>query len=372
MSTTSQFIAGAEGLDIYPAGAIGNVFPWYQTNATYQGTIKAGAGPFAGNALAFAAASLNASGQELQFNSTMQVMKNIAAASGGSGAFGVCGWINVGAPVANGTDTLLGIGSSVSATPVIPLLGLTNSSTGGLNLVLPSSVSSLTSAPHLLAITPNTQYWVGVYFAYKQNAGMTATLCLSGTPVFTDVPITWTSDVFSAGQIANRLKFFSATTAPWQIDDVIIQAVSAADTGLWPTGTVTPETIPQFSPRQISLATVTGNGTLNQWSASGSQPNYQSATDPSGANSVIATAVNLTDRYVWNTQASDVKAVVYRGQSSRYGQISPVQFANGQQAVMSTTLAAPSEFIGISESDGTNPWTATSINAAEFGQVSHN
>jgi hypothetical protein len=371
MSSTPQFIAGAEGLDIYPAGAIGNVFPWYQTNATYQGTIKAGAGAFAGNALSFAAASLNASGQEMQFSSTMQVMKNLASA-GGSGAFGVCGWINVGAPVANGTDTLLGLGTSMSGTPVIPLLGLTNSSNGGLNLVLPSSVSSLTTNPHLLAITPNTQYWIGVYFAYKPNGLLTATLCLSGTPVFTDVALTWTSDVFTAGQIANRLKFFAATTAPWQIDDVIIQAVSSADTALWPSGTITPETIPQFSPRQISLATVTGNGTLNQWEASGSQPNYQSATDPTGANSVIATGINLTDRYVWTTEANDVKAVVYRGQSTRYGQISPVQFTNGQQTRMPAALSGPSEFIAFSENDGTSPWTASSINSAEFGQISHN
>jgi hypothetical protein len=372
MSATPEFVAHAEGLDIYSVGAIGNAFPWFETNSTYQGQIVAGAGAFGGNALSFAASGANASGQELQFPSTMQLMRSLATA-GGSGAFGVSAWIEIGNPVVTGNiDTLLALGTSQASGEVFPILGLTNSGTAGLNLVLPSTMASLSTSPHLLALTPNNYLWVGIYFSYKPTGVLTATLCLAGSAIFEDVTVTFATDVFTAGQIVNRLKFYSATTASWTIDDIIIQAVSSAD-AIWPAPTtLAPELIPQFSPREISLATATGNGPVDQMTPSGSESNYQSATDPTGANSVIATAINQTDLYTFSTQATDIKGVVYRGASPKYNNLSAVQYVGSTQTTMGVTSSGPNEFIGVSENDGTNPWTAASFAAAAFGQTSHN
>jgi hypothetical protein len=371
MSAIAQFIAGAEGMDIYSAGPIGNAFPWFQTNSAYQGVVTASGGAFGTKSLSFSAASSNGSGTEYQFASTMQFLRTLATA-GGSGAFGVCGWIEIGTPVANGTDVLIALGTNAAAGPALPLLGLSNSVGGGLNLLLPSTTASLTNAPHALTVTPGTYVWVGVYFTYKPTGVLTATMCLAGGVIFKDLPITWSTDIFSAGQVANRLKFYSAVTAPWQLDDLIIHAVSSAD-AIWPAPTtLNPEVLPQYTPRQISLATVTGNGTVNQMAPSGSAPNYQSATDPTGNNSVIANAINQSDRYTWSTSAADIKAVVYRGASNKYSQLAAVQAVAGNQVTMPLAIAGPNEFIGISENDGSALWTAASIGAAEFGQTSHN
>jgi hypothetical protein len=367
MTAAPQFLAAAEGFDKYTTGALGSNWPWATTNTAYQGTVTASAGAFTGNALAFPTAAANTSGMTYQFPSTMQFMRSLAAV-GGSGAFGVSGWVSLGASAAQGTNTLLGLGSANAGAAVFALLGQTYSSGGGLALVFPSTTVNLTTAPYSFAVTPNTYYWVGLYFAYKPTGALTATYCVNGVPIFTDVTVAFASDIFTAGNIANQLKLYAGPVGTWTLDDLIVQNVSSAD-ALWP-GTATPETIPQFSPRHITMATITGNGTLNQWVASGSEPNYQSVTDPTGANSVTANAVSLTDRYKWSTSAVDIKGVVYRGASTRYANISPVQLVGSTQTVMNTNTGA-SEYIGVSENDGTNLWTAASIAAGEFGQTSH-
>lgn len=371
MSATAQYIVAAEGLDIYAAGAIGNAFPWFQTNTTYAGQIVAGAGAFGGNGLSFQSASANQSGLEYQFPSTLQVLRNQSGA-GGEGAFGVCGWISVGSPVLAGdTDILLALSSSVAESDVLPILGVMNSSTSGLNLVLPSTVGSLTNAPHLLSIAPNSYVWVGVYLSYQPTGELNATLCLAGSPIFQNVSVTFSTDVFTVGQIVNRLKFYAAQTAPWTVDDLVIHALSSAD-ALWPSpATLTPALIAPLTPRQITLASATGNGSVDQMTASGSEPNWQSATDATGANSVIATAVPQSDRYKWSTAATDIRALVYRGQSAKYNQLSAVQAVSGVQTTMAVSQAGPNEFVGVSENDGTNLWTDSSVAAAEFGQISH-
>lgn len=371
MSATPQFIVGAEGLDIYQPGVLGNKFPWFQTNATYAGQIAAGAGAFSGNGLSFAAAAANQSGMEYQFPSTMQVMRNLATA-GGKGAFGVCGWIEVGTPLTSGVETLLAMGTAAASGEALPILGLSFQSTTGLSLVLPSTLANLATAPHLLSIQPNSFFWIGVYFTYAPTGVLTGTLCLQGSAMFQDMAITFPTDIFVAGQIVNRLKFYSSTIAPWTLDDFIIHSVSSADAN-WPApATLNPEVLPQFLPRQITLGTATGNGSKTQMTPSGSEPNWQSATDPTGANSVIADGINETDTYKWTTTATDIKAVIYRGQSAKYTQLSAVQLAGGVQSLMGVLAAGPNEFIGISENDGTSPWTASTYGAAEFGQISHN
>jgi hypothetical protein len=370
MSATAQFIVGVEGFDIYPAGALGNAYPWYTPNSTYQGNITSGSGAFGGNALSFNAGPANASGLEYQFPSTMQVMRALSSA-GGSGAFGLAGWINVGTPSANGTEVLLALSSSATPAAALPLLLLTNSVSAGLNLALPASATGTATANGLLSVQSGSFVWVGVYFSYSPTGKLLVTLCLNGTPIFTDQAITFSADVFTGGKVCDRLKFYQSTLASWSLDDLVIHAVSSADAAWDAPASINPEILPHMSPRQVTLAQATGNGSYAQMTPSGSEPNYQSATDSTGANSVTATAINQVDTYKWQTTATDIKAVVYRGQSAKYGQLNAVQNVGGALTAMPVQSAGPNEFIGISENDGSNAWSASSITAAEFGQTAH-
>ncbi|MDN3160895.1 hypothetical protein P0E55_14395, partial [Enterococcus faecalis] len=179
-----------------------------------------------------------------------------------------------------------------------PLLNISNSSSGGTNLQLVTNVNSPTSSPYNFNIQLNTYYWVQLQFSYysttstASSAVMSATYTINGATVQQDIPVTWSADNFTTGQIANRLKFFASNFVSYFIDDLVIQSVSGADptwplgAGVWPT----PETEPAISARRIYAVNATGNGSLTQWTPSGAEPNWQSATDTTGANYVTANA----------------------------------------------------------------------------------
>lgn len=155
---------------------------------------------------------------------------------------------------------------------------------------------------------------------------------------------------------------------------MVIQAVSGADS-TWPLGAgvnPTPETLPGISARRIYALTATANGSLVQMTPSGAEPNWQSATDKTGANFVTATAVGQTDTYKWTAPTmSDIRAVSIRGNSNRYQNLNgSFKTSAGGTLTQMTTNNGPSVYIGIAETDGTNAWTTASINAGEFGQTS--
>ncbi|WP_391857504.1 hypothetical protein [Vibrio cidicii] len=203
---------------------------------------------------------------------------------------------------------------------------------------------------------------------------MSATYTINGATVQQDIPVTWSADNFTTGQIANRLKFFASNFVSYFIDDLVIQSVSGADptwplgAGVWPT----PETEPAISARRIYAVNATGNGSLTQWTPSGAEPNWQSATDTTGANYVTANATGQTDTYKWNIPAvSDVRAVVMRGNSNRYQNIQgSFKTSSSSGVTQMTTANGPSRYIAVAETDGTNPWTTASLTAGEFGQTS--
>ncbi|WP_289875302.1 hypothetical protein, partial [Enterococcus faecalis] len=87
----------------------------------------------------------------------------------------------------------------------------------------------------------NTYYWVQLQFSYysttstASSAVMSATYTINGATVQQDIPVTWSADNFTTGQIANRLKFFASNFVSYFIDDLVIQSVSGADP-TWPLG----------------------------------------------------------------------------------------------------------------------------------------
>lgn len=377
----AQFIASAEGFDIYPSGTLAANYPWFVTNSAIAGQINLSAGAFGGAALTFpvsgAPTSLT-SGFEYQFPSTMQIILGNTTTAG-KGAFAINFWLNVNT-MNPGSGTLLALGTAGVPGSWYPLLNISNSSSGGTNLQLVTNVNSPTSSPYNFNIQLNTYYWVQLQFSYysttstASSAVMSATYTINGATVQQDIPVTWSADNFTTGQIANRLKFFASNFVSYFIDDLVIQSVSGADptwplgAGVWPT----PETEPAISARRIYAVNATGNGSLTQWTPSGAEPNWQSATDTTGANYVTANATGQTDTYKWNIPAvSDVRAVVMRGNSNRYQNIQgSFKTSSSSGVTQMTTANGPSRYIAVAETDGTNPWTTASLTAGEFGQTS--
>lgn len=377
----AQFIASAEGFDIYGSGNIGANYPWFITDLTRQGQIISSAGAFGGAALTFPQSGLSASltsGFEYQFPSSMILTRGNTTPNG-KGAFAINGWLNINS-MTSGSGTLLGLGTAGAPGVVYPLLNISQSASAGLNLQFITNINSPNSAPYNFNIQEDTYYWISMQFAYfstsasAASAVMLATYTINGTTVQQDIPVTWGGDVFSSTQNANRLKFYASNFISYFWDDLVVQAVSGADLN-WPLGAgvnPTPETVPQISARRIFKATASANGSLTQWTPSGAEPNWQSATDPSGTNFVTATDVALTDTYKWTIPAvSDVRGVVIRGNSNRYQNVNgSFKTSAGSSLTQMPTSNGPSRYVGIAENDGTNAWTQASIAAAEFGQTS--
>jgi hypothetical protein len=377
----AQFVAGQESFDIYSSGSLAASFPWFITNTALNAQINTTAGAFGGGAITLptsGAPSSLTSGTEYQFLSTMQMIRGNTAA-GGQGAFAINGWLNVDTMSA-GSGTLLGIGSSSNTGVAFPLLNISQSTTSGLNLQFITNISTPTSAPYNFNIQLNTYYWITMAFAFYSTSTtastgtMYATYTINGATVLQDQAITWSSDIFTTGQIMNRLKFYGSNFISYFWDDIMVQAVSSADT-IWPVAGgsyPTAETVPNIPARRLYAIPATGNGSVDQWTVSGTEPNWQSATDPTGANYITATAVGQTDTYKWNCPAvSDVRVVSLRGNSNRYGNVEgtfKTSSTSGQTNM--TTNYGPSRYISFAETDGTNPWTQATINAGEFGQTS--
>jgi len=373
-----QFIVGADGFDRYAAGTLSPVWPWQQINANNQLAIVGGQSVFSSNALGIPAYSTNTCGWAFQVPTTLSFLRNKSIA-GGSGAFGWCGYVQIGNIATAGTDLLLAMSSASNVGATVPLLGQTYSTAHGLNLAFPTQVAGIgsTNNPLLYAVNPNTWYWVGVYFSYQPTGKLTATYCINGKPIWTDVTVTWLTDILAAGQFLNTLKVYNGTLAEWYMDDMILHAVSSADAN-WPAPTpLLPEVLPQFLPRQITLAQAVATLSNNGFVSMTGEADYAAVSDLTGVNSVAfletATAAAGSEVYTWNAQPHpNVNAVVYRAVASNPSAIAAVQSVGGVQTNMTDTTvggSATGGVAGVSENDGTNYWTQASIAAAGFGQT---
>lgn len=381
----AEYLAGAEGFDIYNPGAttISNYgFPWKVLNSTLAPTIINGQGAFGGNAFSLpmtGAPTAMTAGTALQFNSTMTPTRGNLNV-GGSGVFAVNFWLYVN-KMNTTSGTLLGLGTSANSAVSLPLLNISNSSTAGLNLQFVTNVNSPTSTPYNFSIQLQTWYWVTVSFAYYSTSSSVSTgtfvtsASVNGMPLVTDRLMTWSTDVFSAGQIANYIQFYGSSNIQYLVDDFIVQSVSSADV-IWPalTNNPTPETIPNLPARRIWAIQASDVGSNTNWIPSGTEPNYESATDPSGQNFITATDTGLVDTYVWECPAvNNINAVVVKGNSNRYQNVSGVSCDTfgSQPNTMGMTYNGASSFVSISENDSTGTqWSSYSINNGEFGLTS--
>jgi hypothetical protein len=385
---TPQFIVGAEGFDRYPAGALSPVYPWVQLNTNNTAAIVPTFSLFNSNALGVPPLATNSCGWVYVVPSTAAFQRNNTKA-GGTGAFGFCGYIRLGSLTTQGTDTMLAMGCTNNSSPSFPILGQSYSTLYGQSLAFPSQVSGLGTKPYLYSVKPNTWVWVGIYFSFTPTGKLLATYCINGKAIWKDVTINWLTDLFAAGQTVNMLKVYNGTLGEWYMDDMVLHAASTADAN-WPNPTaLTPEVLPQYHPKQITMAQATATAFNSGFFSMTTEPDWQAVTDLSGQNSIGAyqttggvgsTGGDSYEYYNWTPQAqTGIKALIYRGQSSNLLQVSPAQVVGGQETTMAVNNNGPQNvgnsvgmFVGISENDGTNHWTQASIEAATFGQFTHN
>lgn len=360
---TTNFIKAAEGFDIYPAGSVATNYPWVKKNAA-GGSITAAAGIFGGNALQFSGGTVASETYlEYMFPSTMQLQRNNTNA-GGKGLFAVSGWINNITVTQNGDYPLIGIANTTDAT-FYNLLGVRSDATGK-SLMFPSNFNNISSAPITFPVQSGPM-WVNLRFAYSQGGVIFASYYINGYYKTTSVQLGWTVDSLPSPGSANKLKLQSGQNVTWQLDDLIVQNVSNADSNWVIAGTIPRVTdIPTLPVQQIYNSSVISNGSSVQWQSSSTAANYLAATN--GTDHVIADSTLLAaDLYKWSgTPATSIVGTVLRG-STTSSNVNAIQKVGSSLNDASVISVGNNRFIGITENDGTSAWTAASIAAAEFG-----
>lgn len=368
----ANFLRTAEGFDIYSSGNIATTnFPWYVVDATRTGNVTSAGGVFGGNALVFSGGTTTSTnGLDYQYATTANPSSS-ATSAGTKAMFGFGFWFNATAATAGTTQVLLQLGSSTT-TGQYSMLGYTYAA-GNLSLIFPTN-TTFTTSPFSYPILTNAWYWIDIRWVVNSSpASWTYSYRVNDVEVATGT-LTWGSNLIAAGNPWNRFRFNTNSQINYRIDDMVIRAVSNADTDYAIAGGTPALTdIPFMTARRIYAASATGNGTQNDWASSdgGTTPNWQAATDPTGVKYVVASDVNQTDLYKWSVSGSptDIQGVVYRGASQKFSSVQPVKKVGSTVSNM-TVGSGANRFIAVAENDGSSAWTSSSIAAAEFGQKS--
>lgn len=370
------YMKAAEGFDIYLNGPIATSdYPWTVVDATRTATITPDAGAFPGaKALAFTGGTTSAvPGLQYSFPTELRAGYNTALATD-RGVVGIGFWFNMNQMNSAVTSWLLQLGSSTQA-GVYNLFGVTAAAVGSASMIFATNMNTPATAPVTYPIIANAYYWVDIRFAIDSTARTWNYEYRVNDVVIASGTATWTSVLIAAGNKMDRLGLLATQYLQWKMDDLVVRSACAADAD-WAGST--PTVVADISPmtsRRITIAAPVSNGTVNQWTSSNpGVPNYQAATDPTGAMYVSSTDIDQTDLYKFAAQGaapSDISGVIYRGASPKLGSINP-QFkgTSGVQTDMSPQSSGASRFVAVSESNEGVKWTAASIAAAEFGQKS--
>lgn len=382
--STPNVLKAAEGLDIYPDGVIAQDWPWTVSGGgltTPQ--IVSGAGPFGTKVLSFNRGTTYAEGLRYRFPSTGMWTRNNATTAGKS-VFGFNMWYRCDTvPTTTTTTPIVAWGTTAASAQTIPLLGISQTSGGGTQLAFPSTVASIATSPYLFPINTGVWYWVSIRFIVYPNAQCFASYTVSGVPLQDNVPITFGSDPMGTNICNQIVGYGGGVLGTWSMDDMLIQASSGADAD-WPPGFTTGvpnnpvmASITNITPRQISLGTISGDGSFSQWTPDTiGLPNWQAATQP--GHNVEALDANLTDTYKATVSSSvtltDCIGVVVRATTNKYLNVEPAtkdSSASAQVNNPGVVSKGTSRFISLMERNQADQvWTKTTIEAAEFGQHS--
>lgn len=367
------YLKAAEGFDIYPDGSIATSnYPWNVSAAISSGNILSNAGAFAGSkALTFTGGTTVAvSGLQYTFPTNMRSGYNTALATD-RGVVGIGFWFNMNQMTTPFTAWLLSLGSSTAA-GVYNLFGITAAALGAASM----QFNAPAGAPITYPIISNVFYWVDIRFAIDSQARVWSYEYRVNDSVISSGTIPWTAVAIAATNKLDRLYMYMMNQFQWKIDDLVVRSACAADADWGGSGPVVVADILPMTSRRIYKIDPASNGTINEWTSSEEGvPNYEAATDPTGALFVTSTDVGQTDLYKFAVPAgsdpTDISAVIYRGASPKLGSINPQLIgADGLQKDMSPQSSGVARFVGVSESNSDGPWTAASIAAAQFGQKS--
>lgn len=375
-----NYTRGQEGFDIYSPGVISTTnYPWIVSDSTKAGVIAANAGAFTGgNALRFSGGTATAStgfDRDIE-RSTAQVFNAGAGTPvANRSLWGIGFWFNA-TRMVNANSPLLALGTSANSAQAYQIFGYQQVG-GAAALTFPSNITNLTSSPFTYPIVSNAWYWVDILFAINAvNANTwSASYIVDGNVIQNGVALTWGTQVIGQNNLMNRLKFYVSSNVDWLMDDLVLRTVSGADAEYQGSTPPVVADINALPARRIYTYDAVSNGDTDQWSTSdaGATANYLAATDPTGAKYVVANAAGLVDLYKFQKPAGSsptgITSLCYRGSSTKAGLIQPVKKVGSTTSNL-TVASGPNRFLGISENDGTNPWTDTSITAAQFGQQS--
>lgn len=393
-----NFIKDTMGMEADPVGILAQNYPNYTPNATYTPQITAGQGKFGGNGLSCnrAPTTTFAVGFQREFASTGTITNTVtatAAANNQKSLFGWSGWIRLDTITATlaATPIISLTSSAVANTTNLPLFGVLNNTTNGLNLVFPTNYSSFATSPVLVAVQTGLYYFVSVRVSGAVAANTLQTsVVVSGAVIRDNAATTLSSNIFS-GNIVNRWQEHHSTNAVFTLDDASIQQVDGTSTDktgalLWPAGFTSgvanlPVTgsndLPLMPPVRSYKVPLNANGSITQWTPSNTGlPNWQNAA--SDTDFVQATNSGQTDLYKFdpteNPAMTGIKAVQITETSAKFLSVNPqLKFAAGDGTTTSFDVVAKNtqRIIAVQEQGAGNvAFTPSTLATLEVGNTS--
>lgn len=359
----AKFVTGINGFDNLATGVLQSQGFWIQKDSV-AGPEIASSGVFGGNRLSFTNNGVaNAVKLERLVPPAMQLQRSNAN-PGGTGIFSISFWFEPGTD-ATAMVPIVAVGDGTNA---YNLLGYANVGNGV--LYFPSNFNNLADNPITFAMQDSTPVWLTLTFAYWPSARIVASYTINTYFRKSDFQLNWTSDALTGGGYVDRFKFYQGSY-DYSIDDLVIQTVVSNNPN-WPVASgnnPAPGDIGILTPRRIYTGAATGNGAVDEWEPS-SGANYQAATSTDDYVLTDNTTV-ARDLYQWavDSGATGINALQLSGKATVPSLVQAIASNNGTIGAIRNldTQKAPQAFEAVAETDGTNPWTAASINAAQFG-----
>lgn len=339
---TPLFIKDTFGMEADPVGILAQNYPNYVPNPANAPQISAGTGKFNGQGLSCnrAASATFAVGFQREFQSTGLITNTVTAGAANNAQkslFAWSGWLRVDTVAASlAASPIISLTSSALAnTTNLPLMGILNNTTNGLNLVFPINYSSFATTPVLVAIQTGLYYFIVIRVSGAVAANTLQTsVTVSGATIRDNLATTYSSNLFTTNTI-NRWQGHTSTAVTYTLDDASVQEVDGTSAA-WPSGFNAGEanlpvsganTMPLMLPARSYPLPLSADGSITQWTSSASGvPNYLAVSN--GTDFVQATDSGQTDLYTMNPTTTPamtgIRAVQITETSEKFLSVKPV------------------------------------------------
>lgn len=339
---TPLFIKDTFGMEADPVGILAQNYPNYTPNATYTPQITAATGKFNGQGLSCnrAASATFSVGMQREFQSTGLITNTVTAGAANNAQkslFAWSGWIRLDTVAASlAASPILSLTSGALAnTTNLPLMGVLNNTTNGLNLVFPTNYSSFATSPVMVAVQTGLYYFVVIRVSGAVAANTLQTsVTVSGATIRDNLATTYSSNLFTTNVI-NRWQVHTSTAITYTLDDCSMQEVDGTNSA-WPSGFTSGEanlpasgsnTMPLMLPVRSYPRPLSANGSINQWTSSNAGvANYIAVAN--GVDYVQATDSGQTDLYMMNPTTTPamtgIRAVQITETSEKFLSVKPV------------------------------------------------